>query len=537
MAIKAPPGKAGRTTVPDGGPATRGPAARPPARGNEALGREIGTAFYRIFPALIIIVGLALVVMVALWAVNPGTTASPSTGNGATLPTGNGMVEANGTVVNVNLTAVETDQTIVPAAAGVPAVVYHVWTFDGTAPGPVIRVHLGDTVQFTIHNATTMGMQHSIDFHAAMTPWANLPAAVGAPLSGNYQPVNPGETKTFDWVASLPGVFMYHCGAAPVLEHIANGMYGAIIVEPKNLPEEREYVLVNSELYPMAKPIKGISYGDPDAMAAATPKYVVWNGVADQYKASPLVAKPNEKFRIWIVDAGPTLTSAWHVIGAMFDSYADGNPANPVYGDQTYNIPPGGGAMFELQIPEAGLYPFVTHAFAYTGRGAVGLIQVDPNAPSPPSSYPTLGDPFSAGVKPFAPPTAVAGVVGISPESTPSTPPTAAPTATGPAPASGDCSPKGTSLSVTAQTTAFDASCLAAPANTPFTIQLMNMDAGVPHNVSIFTDSSATQALFIGEVVNGPTTVTYEVPALKPGTYFFRCDVHPTQMTGNFVVK
>src|SRR6266508_1703252 len=179
MAIKAPPGKAGRTTVPDGGPATRGPAARPPARGNEALGREIGTAFYRIFPALIIIVGLALVVMVALWAVNPGTTASPSTGNGATLPTGNGMVEANGTVVNVNLTAVETDQTIVPAAAGVPAVVYHVWTFDGTAPGPVIRVHLGDTVQFTIHNATTMGMQHSIDFHAAMTPWANLPAAVG----------------------------------------------------------------------------------------------------------------------------------------------------------------------------------------------------------------------------------------------------------------------------------------------------------------------------------------------------------------------
>jgi nitrite reductase (NO-forming) len=459
--------------------------------------------------------------------------AQSTSGNGSAV--GQRMASPNGRVVNVNLTSVETDQTIVPAGPGVAAVTYHVWTFDGTAPGPVIRVHLGDTVRFTLRNASTLGMQHSIDFHAAMTPWANLPSGSG-PLTGNYQPVNPGETKTFDWVAMLPGVFMYHCGVAPVLEHIANGMYGAIIVEPDNLPKEREYVLVNSEFYPGAKPIKGIYYGDFTAMQAATPKYVVWNGVADQYQTNPLVARPNEKFRIWVVNVGPTLTSAWHVIGSMFNSYADGNAANVIYGDQTYNIAPGGAAMFELQVPNPGLYPFVTHAFAYTDRGAVGLIKIDPNAPTPPASYPTMGDPFSAGVKPFAPPASVASDVGIAPGPAPSLSPTSAETPTAGGTAT-SCSPHGTSLTEMAQNTAFSASCLAAPANKGFTIEFMNMDPGIPHNIAIFTDSSASQALFTGKLVNGPATVAYRVAALKPGTYYFRCDVHPTQMFGTLAVK
>ena len=341
-----------------------------------------GGGFADALPKILIGFGLVALVVTALYAANAlgrsNTSSAASSGSSGASGAGAAgvvykMTKPNGHVVNINLTTVETDQTIAPAANGLPAVVYHVWTFDGTAPGPVIRVHLGDTIHFTLHNASTMGMQHSIDFHAAMTPWANLPSGSGA-LTGNYQPVNPGETKTFDWVAMYPGVFMYHCGVPPVLEHISNGMYGAIVVEPDNLPKEREYVLVNSEFYPGAKPIKGVYYGDFDAMQAGTPTYVVWNGVADQFKANPLMARPNEKFRIWVVNAGPTLTSAWHVIGTMFDSYADGNPANVVRGDQTYNIPPGGGAMFELQIPDPGLYPFVTHAFAYTARGAVGLI-------------------------------------------------------------------------------------------------------------------------------------------------------------------
>ena len=455
---------------------------------------------------------------------------------------------ANGTVINVNLTAIETDQKIVEGGAGVTPVTYHVWTFDGTAPGPVIRVHLGDTVHFTLHNASTLGMQHSIDFHAAMTPWADLPKVGSSTLTGNYQPVDPGQTKSFDWVAMFPGVFMYHCGAPPVLQHIANGMYGAIVVEPKDLPVEREYVLVNSEFYPASKPEHGISVGDPDAMAAGTPTYVVWNGVADQYKAAPLVARPNEPFRIWVVNAGPTLTSAFHVIGTMFNAYPDGNPANVVYGDQTYNIAPGGAAMFEMQIPDAGLYPFVTHAFAYTGRGAVGLIEIDANAASRPSSYPTMGDPFSAGVQPFVAPGAVASIVngnasapGASPSVPampgmsmgPSAPPSPTATETGTLAA---CAPRGTKLKVSATATAFDTSCLAAPAGVPFTMVFTNNDVSVPHNVSIYTDTTATKSMFTGDPVVGPGSITYHVPKLSAGTYYFRCDIHPTQMFGTFVV-
>jgi nitrite reductase (NO-forming) len=470
------------------------------------------------------------------WSHVRGTTRAVTV---AALPAAvaHGMAAPNGHVVNVNLTTIETDQTIVAAGPGVSPVTYQVWTFDGTTPGPVIRVHLGDTVHFTLHNASTIGMQHSIDFHAAMTPWAALPSGSG-PLTGNYQPVNPGETKTFDWVAMYPGVFMYHCGVPPVLQHIANGMYGAIIVQPDNLPKEREYVLVNSELYPSAKPIAGVYYGDFAAMQTGTPKYVVWNGVANQYVGSPLVARPNEKFRIWVMNAGPTLTSAFHVIGTMFDAYADGNVVNVIYGDQTYNIPPGGGAMFELQVPDAGLYPFVTHAFAYTGRGALGVIKIDPNAPAPPTSYPAMGDPFSGGVKRFAPPASVAGAVGIAAGSTSSSSPTPPiTTATTGSGSQASCSPNGTSLSLMAHNSAFSSSCLAAPANTAFTIEFTNMDAGVPHNISIYTDSNASQALFKGDLTTGPATVTYKVASLDPGTYYFRCDVHPTQMFGTFVVK
>ncbi len=430
--------------------------------------------------------------------------------------------QANGNVVNVDLTAHETVQLIAPGVR------YHVWTFNGTTPGPVIRVHIGDTVHFTLSNNSMIGMQHSIDFHAAMTPWANLPVPGQTTLDGNYQPVNPGETKTFDWVAEFPGVFMYHCGVPPVLQHISNGMYGAIIVEPDNLPKAREYVLVSSEFYPGRKPVKGVYEGDYDRMLAADPAYVVFNGVADQYKTAPLVAKPNELIRLWVMNAGPTLTDAFHVIGAMFDTvYPDGNPANILHGVQTYNIPPGGGAMFELTIPDAGLYPFVTHSFAYTGLGAVGLIAVDPGAPAAPSTYPMFGNPFSAGVKPSGTNSAA--------EATPTPTPTTGSSGGGGVAAA--CSPSGTALKIAAKNVAFDTDCLAAPAGKAFTITFTNQDAGVPHNVAIYTDSSAATALFQGKLISGPDTITYQVSALDAGMYFFRCDVHPTQMTGTFVVK
>jgi nitrite reductase (NO-forming) len=291
----------------------------------------------------------------------------------------------SGAIVEVELVAQETTQTI---ADGVD---YQVWTFDGTAPGPVIRVNVGDTVRFTLRNESRLGLAHSIDFHAAQTPW-----------DVNYQPVQPGESFTFEWVARFPGVFMYHCGVPPVLHHIANGMYGAIVVEPEGLAPAREYVMVSSELYATDEAEEGVVVGDVDKMTAVTPSYVVFDGGSNRYLDAPLEARPNELIRLWVLNAGPTLTNAFHVIGALFDeTHADGNPANTMYGLQTYNIAPGAGAMFELRIPDEGLYPFVTHSFAYTGLGAVGVIKVDAGVAAPPTDYPALADPFSGGTLPF----------------------------------------------------------------------------------------------------------------------------------------
>jgi nitrite reductase (NO-forming) len=123
--------------------------------------------------------------------------------------------------------------------------------------------------------------------------------------------------------------------------------------------------------------VLGIFETDGAKLNAATPDYVVFNGYANQYKDAPLTANPGERIRLWVVNAGPTTFSAFHVIGALFDTaYADGNPKNEQHGAQTVTIPPGGGYMVELVIPDAGLYPFVTHSFAYTGKGALGLIKI-----------------------------------------------------------------------------------------------------------------------------------------------------------------
>jgi nitrite reductase (NO-forming) len=459
--------------------------------------------------ALIALVALGLSVRAAT---RPTTTpaAAGSLAPGAYRLQGAG----SGRVVPVSLTATEATQQIAPGVR------YHTWTFDGTVPGPVIRVRVGDTVRFTLTNKSTMGMDHSIDFHAAQTPW-NL----------NYQAVHPGKTLSFDWVARFPGVFMYHCGTQPVLAHIANGMYGAIIVEPYNLsPADRDYVLVASELYPGAAPIHGVYQGDLARMQRADPAYVVFNGKADQYKTSPLLARPNERIRLWVLDAGPTLATAFHVIGALFDHvYPDGNPTNQLNGLQTYQIPPGGGAMFELAVPEAGLYPFVTHAFAYTGRGAVGVLKVDPAAPAPTGLSPQLGDPFSAGTLP-------AGGAGAQAAPAPAASAPAAPPASRAA-----CAPAGTGggtmLRLTARSSAFSSACLTAPANRPLTILLDNQDPGVPHNVAVYTGVQAATAVFTGALFAGPATRTYRVGALKPGRYLFRCDVHPQQMQGTLVVQ
>ena len=434
---------------------------------------------------------IALLIVGLTWIGKTGTGGESPTTAAATEQSGFRIEgDGTGTVVDVNLVAEETTQTI---ADGID---YHVWTFNGTAPAPVIRVKLGDTIHFTLTNNSSIGMAHSIDFHAAQTPWDR-----------DYQPVGPGQSASFDWVARFPGVFMYHCGVPPVLMHIANGMYGAIIVEPRDLPPAREYVLVNSEFYPGAKPVKGVYEGDLDRMLTGNPAYVVWNGVFNQYQTAPLEAKPNELIRLWVMNAGPTLTSAFHVIGALFDHvYADGNPTSPMNGIQTWNVPPGGGAMFEMRIPDAGLYPFVTHAFAYAGLGAVGVIKIDPNAAAAPTSYPLMGDPFSAGVTEASPVAAGGGTSSGGGTST-------------------DGSSTGGSSGGTDHGTSTASIDMAISGFVPkeldvdegkITLTLNNLDA-FPHDLTI-------DALGVKISLEADQTVTESFDA-KPGVYEFYCSI------------
>lgn len=246
-----------------------------------------------------------------------------------------------------------------------PGIAYQAWTFNGTVPGPIIRVRQGQTIHFTLTNESQM--PHSIDFHAAQTPW-----------SVNYQPVAPGKSFSFTWKANYPGVFMYHCGTPAVMVHMANGMYGAIIVDPANgwATPAQEYVLVQSEFY-THQTADGTYTIDGQKMMNGMPDYVVFNGYANQYKESPLTAKAGQRIRLFFVNAGPSWFSAFHVIGALFsDTYADGNPANHQQGNQTLTIPPGGGAVVELTIPDAGAYPFLTHSFMDATMGALGVINV-----------------------------------------------------------------------------------------------------------------------------------------------------------------
>jgi nitrite reductase (NO-forming) len=387
-----------------------------------------------------------------------------------------------GRIVEVELVAEETTQTI---AEGVD---YQVWTFNGTAPGPVIRVQVGDTVRFTLRNDSSLGLAHSIDFHAAQTPWDR-----------DYQPVQPGETLTFDWVARFPGVFMYHCGVPPVLHHIANGMYGAIVVEPDGLEPAREYVMVSSEFYATDAAQDGVFVGDVDKMTAASPSHVVFDGGFNRYLDAPLEARPNELIRLWVLNAGPTLTNAFHVIGALFDrTHADGNPANTLYGLQTYNIAPGAGAMFELRIPDEGLYPFVTHSFAYTGLGAVGLVKVTADAAPAPATYPALADPFTAGSMPF---------IGSTGGSVPTEDTT-------PSPDAGDGHP-GDAIELDLMISGFSPNDIEATEG-EVTLTLNNLDA-FPHDVTI-------DELGVTFVVGANESIT-ETFAATPGVYEFYCSV------------
>jgi nitrite reductase (NO-forming) len=244
-----------------------------------------------------------------------------------------------------------------------------VWTFNGSVPGPVIRVKVGDTVRVHLVNPATNALSHSVDFHASQVAW-----------NDEMTSIKPGEDKMYIWKAEYAGVWMYHCGTSPALHHIANGMYGMVIVEPAaGLPKvDKEFAIVQSEWYLGAQ-------GQPTDLTKAAagnpaPDFVLFNGVANQYKDNPIKVGTGERVRIFILNAGPNIDSSFHIVGTIFDTvikegvwlqrFNDGN-----WGSQAVDLAPAQGAMIEFMTAEDGLYPMVTHAFNFVGRGALGLFQ------------------------------------------------------------------------------------------------------------------------------------------------------------------
>lgn len=247
------------------------------------------------------------------------------------------------------------------------------WTFNGTVPGPFVRVRVGDTIEVHMKNASNSTMMHSVDFHAATGPGGG---SVGLQAA-------PGEEKVLTFKALVPGLFVYHCATPMVSEHIANGMYGMILVEPEGgLPRvDHEFYVMQGEVYTEgAFGQQGSQEFSVEKLLDERPEYIVFNGaVGALSKLHPLHAKVGESVRIYFGDGGPNMTSSFHVIGEIFENvYQSGSFANPpIHGVQTVTVPPGGTTVVEFKPEVPGQYVLVDHALARMERGLVGLLQVE----------------------------------------------------------------------------------------------------------------------------------------------------------------
>ena len=243
-------------------------------------------------------------------------------------------------------------------------------TFNGQVPGPVLRGKVGDTFEITLVNDGTMS--HSIDFHAGITPPDEA-----------MRSINPGESLVYTFTAQHSGIWLYHCSTSPMSLHLAAGMHGAVIIDPPGLPSvDREYAIVASEVY------LGPEGGEPstDKIAAKTPDLMTFNGVAFQYHQQPLKAKVGERVRFWVMAAGPSLPTPFHVVGLQFDqvffegAWTLGGPSQIGAawsgGSQALGLQPAQGGFVECVASEPGHYVFVSHSFADMEKGAHGVLEV-----------------------------------------------------------------------------------------------------------------------------------------------------------------
>ena len=250
-------------------------------------------------------------------------------------------------------------------------VTYKFWTFNSTVPGTFIRIRVGDEVELHLKNASNSVMPHNIDLHAVNGPGGGAEATN----------VAPGKEAIFNFKALNPGLFVYHCAAAPVPLHIANGMYGLILVEPEGgLPKvDREYYIMQGEFYTKGKTDeKGLQEFDQDKGLDEKPTYVVFNGKKNALMGpDALEAKVGETVRFFVGNGGPNLVSSFHVIGEIFDRvYVEGGTTINK-NIQTTVIPAGGAAMVEFKVEEPGNYILVDHSiFRAFNKGAIGTLKV-----------------------------------------------------------------------------------------------------------------------------------------------------------------
>lgn len=248
---------------------------------------------------------------------------------------------------------------------------YTFWTFDGTVPGSFVRARVGDEIEFHLKNNENNMLPHNIDLHAVNGPGGGAEATF----------VAPGKEAVFNFKALNPGLYVYHCAVAPVGMHIANGMYGLILIEPEGgLPEvDREFYIMQGDFYTTgAFGEKGLQDFDMNKAIAEHPDYVVFNGNTGALLGEgELQVKASETVRMFVGNGGPNLTSSFHVIGEIFDRvYVEGG-SDIIHNIQTTSIPPGGAAIVEFHASVPGEYVIVDHAiFRAFNKGALGKLKV-----------------------------------------------------------------------------------------------------------------------------------------------------------------
>lgn len=285
--------------------------------------------------------------------------------------------QAMAKTVKVTMIATESDVVIDNKGTTYPA-----WTFDGTIPGKVVRVTEGDIVEFTLINPKENKNSHSMDFHAAEVD-----------VLDEFAAVKPGDSKTFTFKAKRAGIYMYHCGAGPMVQHIARGMYGAILVDPKEYTADypkpdREYVIMQSQFFPDAENVNAMLENKGWTNSLINGKIFHYDPVHEPNATKVLMSKPGERVRIYFINANINMPVALHPIAGIWDRvYLNGSPKNILYDMQTVGVPVAGASTFDIVSPadKATNVAIVDHTMSAALRGAITVLMNRPDAD------PTLG--------------------------------------------------------------------------------------------------------------------------------------------------